>query len=121
MELVTGRPPLLPEKIHLVQWVNPLIERGNIKDLVDSRLEGKYDHNRAWKVVSLAIECVNRAPTDRPTMSRVLAELKECPSVESVRKRAGGSKRGGPDTESSGSGEIGNRIVSFTTPGPIPR
>lgn len=77
LELITGQPPILvnPKKIHIVKWVNAYIARGDVRDLVDQRMEGKFDMVSVWKAVEIAMECVKPSSTERPTMSQVVIEL----------------------------------------------
>lgn len=80
LELITGQPPILvnPKKIHIVKWVNACIARGDAKDLVDQRMEEKFDMESVWKAVDIAMECVKPSSTERPSMSQVVIELKNC-------------------------------------------
>ncbi|XP_059431578.1 putative leucine-rich repeat receptor-like serine/threonine-protein kinase At2g19230 [Corylus avellana] len=80
-ELITGQPAIVrgPVKnIHISEWINPLIERGDIQNIVDPRLEGAFNTNSAWKAVEIAMSCIAPVAIERPDMSNVLAELKEC-------------------------------------------
>ncbi|KAH7865083.1 hypothetical protein Vadar_002003 [Vaccinium darrowii] len=79
-----GKPPVLRthEKIHIVKWVMPMVERAEIKEIVDSRLNGDFDTNSAWKVVEIAMACVEHSSIRRPAMRQVVAELRECVEME---------------------------------------
>ncbi|XP_059431579.1 putative leucine-rich repeat receptor-like serine/threonine-protein kinase At2g19230 [Corylus avellana] len=84
-ELITGQPAIVrgPVKnIHISEWINPLIERGDIQNIVDPRLEGAFNTNSAWKAVEIAMSCIAPVAIERPDMSNVLAELKECLAQE---------------------------------------
>lgn len=39
---------------------------------------GDFETNSMWKAVEKAMTCVSLTPTERPTMSEVVVELKEC-------------------------------------------
>ncbi|KAJ0007910.1 hypothetical protein Pint_29549 [Pistacia integerrima] len=63
---------------YILQRVIPVIERGDIRNLIDPRLEGQFNDNAAWKIAEIAMSCVLPSAAQRPDMSHVLAELKEC-------------------------------------------
>ncbi|CAL5443866.1 unnamed protein product [Camellia sinensis] len=81
-ELITGQPAIIKshdnENTHIVQWVTPMLERGEISDIVDPRLQGDFDNNSVWKTLETAMACIPSSPIQRPTMSCVVGELKEC-------------------------------------------
>ena len=62
---------------HLINWVPPLIDRGEIRGIVDPRLNGDFDINSARKAVETAMACVRCSSVERPTMSDITYELKE--------------------------------------------
>ncbi|GLT72856.1 hypothetical protein SLA2020_447550 [Shorea laevis] len=57
-------------------------QTGDIKNIVDPKLRGNFNINSAWKAVEIAMTCVSPTSTKRPTMSEVVAELKECLATE---------------------------------------
>lgn len=66
---------------------------GDIKNIiVDSRLQQDFDTNSAWKAVEIGMTCVSTSSSDRPIMSEVVNELKECLAAELARKGAAGGK-----------------------------
>ncbi|XP_059638956.1 senescence-induced receptor-like serine/threonine-protein kinase [Cornus florida] len=87
LELITGQPATSksPGKTHIIQWVSSMLANGDVKSIVDPKLEEDYDVNSAWKVVELAMACASRASTRRPTMNNVVMELKECLATEVAR------------------------------------
>ena len=89
-ELITGRPAILRGPMrnnHILDWVNPLIERGDVQNIVDPRLEGEFNTNSAWKAIEIAMLCIPPLAIQRPDMNHVLAELKECLALEMARGR----------------------------------
>jgi hypothetical protein len=42
----------------------------------------EYDVNSVWKVTELALRCKEQPSRERPTMTDVVAELKECLELE---------------------------------------
>ncbi|KAI6671863.1 hypothetical protein NL676_006748 [Syzygium grande] len=98
-ELITGHPAIIrsPEgSTHILHWVTPLIERGDIQSIVDPRLNGQFNIGSAWKAVETAMSCVPTTAVQRPDINRVLWELKECLTAEissGRSQRIGYSKR----------------------------
>ncbi|XP_041001952.1 putative leucine-rich repeat receptor-like serine/threonine-protein kinase At2g19230 [Juglans microcarpa x Juglans regia] len=89
-ELITGRPAIIRGPMrnnHILDWVYPLIERADIQNIVDPRLEGEFNTTSAWKVVEIAMSCALPVAIQRPDMSQVLAELNECLALVLTRGR----------------------------------
>lgn len=56
-----------------------MLAKGDIKSILDPNLEGgDFDINTVWKVVEISMACASKTSTNRPTMSGVAVELKEC-------------------------------------------
>ncbi|EXB74609.1 Putative leucine-rich repeat receptor-like protein kinase [Morus notabilis] len=89
LEIITGRPAISKssKNIHLSQWVKHMLQKGNIKSIVDPRLEENFDVNSAWKIVEIAMNCVSQYSAERPTMSQVVGELKESLEMGLVRTK----------------------------------
>ncbi|KAJ0541481.1 putative transferase, protein kinase RLK-Pelle-LRR-I-1 family [Helianthus annuus] len=85
LELITGR-KAITEGINIVNWVQSLVEEGNVEAIIDSRLEGHFDINTAWKGVETAIACVRPTSIERPTMNDVAMDLKHCVQTEKTRQ-----------------------------------
>ena len=92
MEIITNRPAIsrinngTDERIHISQWVGSTIANGAITSIVDPRLQGDFDANSAWKAVEIGMTCVSPTPRQRPNMSEVVSELKQCLAAELTRK-----------------------------------
>ncbi|GKB88751.1 putative leucine-rich repeat receptor-like protein kinase, partial [Tanacetum coccineum] len=79
--LITSQPAITRyenENIHIIRWVNLMLADGNVKIIVDPRQTGDFDINSAWKLVELAMACVDQIPSKRPTMNEVAMELNDC-------------------------------------------
>lgn len=92
LELITCKPAIatvnVHEKIHVRQWVSSLIANGDIKSIVDPRLQGDFDSNSVWKAVEVAMACLSATGNQRPTMSQVVTELNECLATEMARAKS---------------------------------
>jgi serine/threonine protein kinase len=84
LEVITGQKPILhcPEPTNIIHWTRKHLERGNIEDVVDARIIGNYNINGVWKVADVALKCTAQTPTERPTTTDVVAQLKECLELE---------------------------------------
>ncbi|KAJ4829904.1 hypothetical protein Tsubulata_025133, partial [Turnera subulata] len=81
LEIITSRPVIEKTKErsgHISDWVRSVIERGDIRSIIDPKLYGSYDVNSGWRVIELALSCLSSSPADRPTMNQVVTELNEC-------------------------------------------
>ncbi|KAG5248562.1 serine/threonine-specific receptor protein [Salix suchowensis] len=70
------------EQAHIIQWASTLLGRGEIKGIVDSRLQGDYLLDSVWKAVELAMACASRASIKRPAMTQVVMGLNHCLAME---------------------------------------
>jgi hypothetical protein len=61
------------------------LKAGDIQNIVDPRLDGEFNTNSAWKAMEIAMSCIALVAIQRPDMSNVLAELKECLAQERSR------------------------------------
>ncbi|CDY53688.1 BnaA07g37820D [Brassica napus] len=60
-------------------------QSGDIRDVVDRRLNGEYDEDEVVMVIKLGLLCSNNSPEVRPTMRQVVMYLeKQFPSPEVV-------------------------------------
>ncbi|KAH9665617.1 protein kinase domain-containing protein [Citrus sinensis] len=89
LELITGLPAIIRgyNNTHIVNRVCPFLERGDVRSIVDPRLEANFDTNSVWKVAETAMECVPSISFQRPTMSHVVTELKKCLEMETAREQ----------------------------------
>lgn len=85
LEVITCRLAMLrslKSSTHIIQWMTPLIEQGDLYSIVDQRLQGLFNTASAWKAVETAMSCVSLTSMGRPDINHVLSELKECLSLE---------------------------------------
>ncbi|RYR69878.1 hypothetical protein Ahy_A03g016414 isoform A [Arachis hypogaea] len=67
----------------------PMLERGDIKGLLDPSLEGKFDEAQLQRMVLAASLCITRAARLRPKMNQILKILKGDKKVEGVHNLQG--------------------------------
>lgn len=94
LEIITSRSPVPGnhEETHIIQWVSSMLANGDIKNIVDPRLQGDFDINSAWKAVEVAMSCVACTSTERPAMNYVVMELNQCLEMEASRNQGTESK-----------------------------
>lgn len=82
VEMITGLRALdqtrpAPQR-NLVEWVKPyLANRRKLKNIMDSRLEGRYPTKAASQVAELALTCLAQEQKGRPSMKEVVAVLEK--------------------------------------------
>uniref|UniRef100_A0A0E0M083 Protein kinase domain-containing protein n=1 Tax=Oryza punctata TaxID=4537 RepID=A0A0E0M083_ORYPU len=86
LEVATGEPPILAGHGHIVQRVEHKVTSGSIGLVADARLNDSYDISSMWKVVDTAMLCTTDVAIQRPTMSTVVLQLKECLALEEARE-----------------------------------
>ncbi|KAK3410704.1 hypothetical protein EUGRSUZ_J02712 [Eucalyptus grandis] len=89
-ELITGRPAIMRSRdgstrMHILEWLIPFVESGDIHSTMDQRLRGQFDINSAWKLVEIAMSCTRLMAIQRLDINQLLTELKE----SSVSKSSG--------------------------------
>ncbi|KAG6549187.1 hypothetical protein Mapa_009173 [Marchantia paleacea] len=80
LELLSGKKPI--EKLGpgtkrtIVEWAAPLVFHGKLDELVDPKLNGKFEEEELRRVVKVATMCAQNTPENRPTMLEVVELLK---------------------------------------------
>ncbi|KAL0736754.1 hypothetical protein Bca4012_012964 [Brassica carinata] len=82
LELLSGRRAIdknQPVGEHkLVDWARPyLTNKRRLLRVMDTRLQGKYSLNRAFKIALLALDCISIDSKVRPSMNDVVKTLEE--------------------------------------------
>lgn len=89
VEILTGLRALdtnRPSGRHnLVDWIKPyLSDKRKLKNIMDSRLEGKYPSKAALRMAQLALNCLESEPKHRPPMKEVVVTLER---IEAMNER----------------------------------
>lgn len=86
LEIITGREPL---NIHrprnewsLVEWAKPYIRNSRIEEIVDPSIKGGYHTEAMWRVVEVALACVEPFSAYRPSMIDIVRELEDALIIE---------------------------------------
>ncbi|KAL7116251.1 hypothetical protein ACP275_04G230900 [Erythranthe tilingii] len=85
LELICGREPLThtgsPDSFNLVLWAKPYLQAGAF-EIVDESIKGGFDAESLRRASLIACRSVERDALRRPSISQVLAELKEAYSLQ---------------------------------------
>lgn len=82
LELLTGRKKIdnnrAEEERNLVKWFRPFLAGGYrlVPLLVDPQLKGRFPGNAARTVAEIAQRCLQKEPSERPTMRIIVEHLK---------------------------------------------
>ncbi|KAK3024421.1 hypothetical protein RJ639_043379 [Escallonia herrerae] len=86
LELISGREPL---NIHrprnewsLVEWAKPYIRNSRIDEIVDPGVKGGYHAEAMWRIVEVALVCIEPFSAYRPCMSDIVRELEDALIIE---------------------------------------
>ncbi|KAI3726410.1 hypothetical protein L1987_66207 [Smallanthus sonchifolius] len=86
LEIITGREPL---NIHrprnewsLVEWAKPHIRNSRIEEIVDPSIKGGYHTEAMWRVVEVALACIEPFSAYRPSMTDIVRELEDALIIE---------------------------------------
>lgn len=85
--LITGKPVVINSSgncIHILEWVFPLVEEGDIQNIMDPRLPRNFSTNSAQRAIETAMACVLTVAPQRPDINYILAELRECFNLETL-------------------------------------
>ncbi|XP_057783083.1 putative proline-rich receptor-like protein kinase PERK6 isoform X2 [Salvia miltiorrhiza] len=95
LELITGRRPVDitrdDDDDTLVDWARPILtnvvgEGGSYVELMDPRLEGRYEHGEALRMVTAAAACIRQSARRRPKMSQVVRALEGDVSLDDLQE-----------------------------------
>ncbi|KAH6837288.1 Leucine-rich repeat transmembrane protein kinase [Perilla frutescens var. hirtella] len=79
LEVISGRSntsmKTKDDCFYLLDWVNTLKEKGNLMELVDSRLESSLNKEEVMTAINVGLLCTNTLAVERPSMSAVVSML----------------------------------------------
>ncbi|KAM5561367.1 receptor-like cytosolic serine/threonine-protein kinase RBK2 [Rosa sericea] len=76
LELITGRPALDNIQQSLVIWAKPLLNKNDVKELVDPSIGDNYDSTEMDHMILTASLCIEQSSILRPRMSQVVVLLR---------------------------------------------
>ncbi|XP_048437962.1 nodulation receptor kinase-like [Pyrus x bretschneideri] len=118
LEIVSGREPL---NIHrprpewsLVEWAKSYVRESKIDEIVDPNIKGAYHAEAMWRVVEVALSCIEPFAASRPNMIEVVRELEDALIIENNASEYMRS------IESSGSNRFSSMVMERRIPPPTP-
>ncbi|XP_071698390.1 probable serine/threonine-protein kinase PIX13 [Rutidosis leptorrhynchoides] len=67
---------------NLSDWVKPfLADRRKLKNIMDTRLEGRYPSKAAGQIAQLALTCLGPEPKTRPSMKEIVEKLEQLDGI----------------------------------------
>ncbi|KAK2654546.1 hypothetical protein Ddye_014402, partial [Dipteronia dyeriana] len=84
LQIITSKPAVekSEDRTHIIEWVSSMLAEGDIKNVVDPRIQGDFNMNSAWRAIEVAMACVSQSSAERPTMNQVVIDLNECLAIE---------------------------------------
>ncbi|KAM7276819.1 hypothetical protein ACFE04_018685 [Oxalis oulophora] len=86
LEITSGREPLNIKRPRsewsLVEWVKANIRESKIEEIVDPNIKGGYHAEAMWRVVEVALACVEPFSAYRPYMVDIVRELEDALIIE---------------------------------------
>ncbi|XP_077232389.1 receptor-like cytosolic serine/threonine-protein kinase RBK2 [Tasmannia lanceolata] len=89
LELITGRKAVDSSQQSLLMWAKPLLEKNDMRELVDPSLGDAYDSQQMNCVAFAASLCIQHSSILRPQMSQVVKLLKGEGNLESMKLSQG--------------------------------
>ncbi|KAK9271168.1 hypothetical protein L1049_026757 [Liquidambar formosana] len=104
LELLSGKGPIgtqtLKGQESLVKWAKQLIDSGDLKALLDPKLNGDFDIVQMHRMVLVASLCINQSARLRPNASEILELLRgENDAEEMVKSHDNASKKSGNEED----------------------
>ncbi|KAJ4749620.1 Leucine-rich repeat protein kinase family protein [Rhynchospora pubera] len=90
LQIVTGQPAIIKgtepdsESMNLIQWVRVRLTSGDIESVVDASMQGDYNIYSVRKAADVALNCTTQSGAQRPTLTEVTLQLKECIELEAA-------------------------------------
>ncbi|KAL2348975.1 hypothetical protein Fmac_002975 [Flemingia macrophylla] len=86
LEIVSGREPLDVKRPRnewsLVEWAKPYIRASKMDEIVDPGIKGGYHAEAMWRVVEVALQCLEPFSAYRPCMVDIVRELEDALIIE---------------------------------------
>ncbi|KAI6699456.1 hypothetical protein NL676_013780 [Syzygium grande] len=86
LEIISGREPLNIQRPRnewsLVEWAKTYIREQKIEEIVDPNIKGMYHAEAMWRVVEVALACIESFSANRPSMADIVRELEDALIIE---------------------------------------
>ncbi|XP_023513971.1 nodulation receptor kinase-like [Cucurbita pepo subsp. pepo] len=86
LEIICGREPLNIHKPRnewsLVEWAKTNLRESKVDEIVDPSIKGGYHTEAMWRVVEVALACIEPSSAYRPCMADIVRELEDALIIE---------------------------------------
>lgn len=122
LEIISGREPLNIRRPRnewsLVEWAKPFIRESRIDEIVDPSIKGGYHAEAMWRMVEVALACIEPFSAYRPSMVDIVRELEDAFIIENNASEYMKSIDSIGGYSIGGSARYSKRIVIPPTPTP---
>lgn len=122
LEIISGREPLNIRRPRnewsLVEWAKPFIRESRIDEIVDPSIMGGYHAEAMWRMVEVALACIEPFSAYRPSMVDIVRELEDAFIIENNASEYMKSIDSIGGYSIGGSARYSKRIVIPPTPTP---
>ncbi|XP_027922141.1 probable LRR receptor-like serine/threonine-protein kinase At1g67720 [Vigna unguiculata] len=86
LELISGKKPVSSEdygaEMNIVQWARSLTRKGDAMSIIDPSLNGNAKSESIWRVVEIAMQCVEHHGSSRPRMQEIILAIQDAIKIE---------------------------------------
>ncbi|TKY59846.1 LRR receptor serine/threonine-protein kinase [Spatholobus suberectus] len=86
LELISGRKPVSSEdygsEMNIVHWARSLTRKGDAMSIIDPSLAGNAKTESIWRVVEIAMQCVEQHGASRPRMQEIILAVQDAIKIE---------------------------------------
>ncbi|KAK7319082.1 hypothetical protein RJT34_03795 [Clitoria ternatea] len=86
LELISGRKPVSSEdygaEMNIVHWARSLTRKGDVMTIVDPSVAGNAKTESIWRVVEIAMQCVEPHGAFRPRMQEIILAIQDAIKIE---------------------------------------
>ncbi|XP_027340762.1 probable LRR receptor-like serine/threonine-protein kinase At1g67720 isoform X1 [Abrus precatorius] len=102
LELISGKKPVSSEEysaeMNIVLWARSLTRKGDVMSIVDPSLAGNAKTESIWRVVEIAIQCVEQHGASRPRMQEIILTIQDAIKIEKGTENKLKSSSSGPSS-----------------------
>ncbi|KAK7399969.1 hypothetical protein VNO78_11167 [Psophocarpus tetragonolobus] len=86
LELISGKKPVSSEdygpEMNIVHWARSLTRKGDAMSIIDPSLAGNAKTESIWRVVEIAMQCVEQHGASRPRMQEIILAIQDAIKIE---------------------------------------
>ncbi|XP_020229764.1 probable LRR receptor-like serine/threonine-protein kinase At1g67720 isoform X2 [Cajanus cajan] len=86
LELISGRKPVSSEdyssEMNIVHWARSLTRKGDAMSIIEPSLAGNAKSESIWRVVEIAMQCVEQHGASRPRMQEIILAIQDAIKIE---------------------------------------